>query len=448
MRSFMYSLFLFVLSAFLFSAFSQAVDVAEKSDVKVEDIYNPLPDNPEMVLLFNNGPFVTNAGAGPGGSDHSVLQNSTLAMTTLGAGHAISTFFRVADDFTVPALEIWTIDSIVFFGYQTGAGIATSTFNNYNYRVWNGSPMSGGTIVFGDTTTNRLIASRWTNAYRVSQTTVDVNRPIFRNVVSGGFTLQPGTYWLDWAAGGTLASGPWANPITITGQTTTGNSLQRSNAGVWAAHTDGGSLTPQGLPFLVYGTSAPVPVELTAFAAASLNGEVKLEWTTATEVNNQGFEVERSFNGSVFVAVGHVSGNGTTTETKNYTFVDKGLDAGSYSYRLKQIDFDGTFEYSHSVEVDVVAPAEFGLAQNYPNPFNPSTAINFSLAADANVSLKVFNLIGEEVALLVNTNMSAGSHTVNFDASSLNSGVYFYRLEANSVDGSAFSSVKKMILTK
>jgi hypothetical protein len=190
-----------------------------------------------------------------------------------------------------------------------------------------------------------------------------------------------------------------------------------------------------------------VPVELVSFEATTSGMDVNLNWATATETNNQGFEVQRN-TGSEFVTIGFVSGHGTTTEAQVYAFTDRNVNAGSYTYRLKQIDFNGTFEYSNAVEVEVVAPAEFVLAQNYPNPFNPSTKINFSLAADSKVTLKVFNVLGQEVATLLNTNLVAGSHEVNFDASSINTGVYFYRLEATGIDGTNFVDIKKMILTK
>jgi len=190
-----------------------------------------------------------------------------------------------------------------------------------------------------------------------------------------------------------------------------------------------------------------VPVELTSFTAKSDNNTVTLNWTTATELNNSGFQLERS-NGSEYQTVGFVAGHGTSTNVHNYTFVDQNVEAGSYSYRLKQIDLDGTFEYSNIIEVDVLGLREFALGQNYPNPFNPSTTINFSLAVDSKVSLKVFNVLGQEVASLVNGQMSAGSQKISFDASSLNSGVYFYRLDADGIDGQKFSSTKKMILTK
>jgi hypothetical protein len=200
-------------------------------------------------------------------------------------------------------------------------------------------------------------------------------------------------------------------------------------------------------PYLTVTYTYVIPVELTSFTANASEGLIELSWITATETNNQGFEVQRS-SGSEFETIAFVEGHGTTTESQAYSYADKNVNATSYSYRLKQVDFDGTFEYSSVVEVDVPAPAVFALEQNYPNPFNPSTKIAFKLAVDSKVSLKVFDILGQEVASLVNTNLVAGSHQVNFDASSLNSGVYMYRIEATGIDGTNFTSVKKMILTK
>ena len=190
-----------------------------------------------------------------------------------------------------------------------------------------------------------------------------------------------------------------------------------------------------------------VPVELTSFVASVNESNVSLSWSTATELNNSGLQVERS-NGSAYEVVGFVAGHGTTTDIQNYNFVDQNVVAGSYNYRLKQVDFDGRFEYSNTIEVEVLGVKEFALNQNYPNPFNPSTTINFSLAVDSKVSLKIFDVLGQEVATLLNGQLAAGSQKVSFDASSLNSGVYFYRIDADGVDGQKFSSTKKMILTK
>ena len=190
-----------------------------------------------------------------------------------------------------------------------------------------------------------------------------------------------------------------------------------------------------------------IPVELTSFTALVNDNDVTLNWSTATELNNQGFDVERN-SGNGFDKIGFVAGFGTSTEIHTYSYVDGSLKEGSYTYRLKQVDFDGTFEYSDVVEVDIIVPDVFALEQNYPNPFNPSTTIKFSLAADSKVSLTVFDVLGQEVANLISGNLAAGSHEINFNASNVNSGVYFYRIDATAVDGTNFSSVKKMILTK
>jgi hypothetical protein len=190
-----------------------------------------------------------------------------------------------------------------------------------------------------------------------------------------------------------------------------------------------------------------IPVEFTSFQANTKDGTVVLNWTTATETNNSGFEVQRS-NGQEYMTLGFVNGNGTSTQPHSYSYVDNTVTPGTYSYRLRQVDFDGSSAYSNVVEVIVEMPSIYSLAQNYPNPFNPSTQINFSLAADSKVTLKIFDILGQEVTTLINGNLLAGSHFAVFNASSLTSGVYLYKLEAKGADGSSFTSVKKMILTK
>lgn len=186
-----------------------------------------------------------------------------------------------------------------------------------------------------------------------------------------------------------------------------------------------------------------IPVELIALEATFNEGKVTLTWSTATETNNQGFEVQRSSDGE-FVKVGFVPGFGTTTETKQYSFTENNLPVGTYSYRLKQVDFDGTFEYSKVVEVEVLAPKVFDLAQNYPNPFNPNTVIEYSIASPVNVTLTIYSVLGEQVAVLVNNQFTeAGKYTVQFNAANLASGTYIYRLQAGD-----FVSTKKMLLMK
>jgi hypothetical protein len=188
-----------------------------------------------------------------------------------------------------------------------------------------------------------------------------------------------------------------------------------------------------------------VPVELTSFAAVPSNGKVTLNWSTATESNNQGFEVERGVNGS-WSKVAFVNGAGSTTQVQNYSYSDdvSSLKSSKVSYRLKQIDFNGTFKYSSVVEVELDnIPALFSLDQNYPNPFNPTTKISYQLPQNGFVSLKVYNAIGKEVASLVNEEKSAGRYEVNFNAEGLSSGLYFYSIQAGS-----FQETKKMILLK
>ena len=203
-------------------------------------------------------------------------------------------------------------------------------------------------------------------------------------------------------------------------------------------------------PYLRITYEYVVPVELTSFAAAVVGTNVELNWSTATETNNQGFEVQRKAEDSEFEKLGYVAGFGTTTETKTYTYSDEKVSSGSYTYRLKQIDFDGSYEYSPEVEVDVTTPAEYALEQNYPNPFNPNTTIKYSIPVDGFVKLAVYNLLGEEVATLVNNIQKAGRYEVGFDGSDLpdgkaglSSGVYIYRIETTN-----FASSKKLILLR
>ncbi len=161
-----------------------------------------------------------------------------------------------------------------------------------------------------------------------------------------------------------------------------------------------------------------------------------------------GFEVDKSeklnVNGQTdWNRVGFVNGSGTTTERTNYIFKEKISKPGIYLYRLKQIDFDGTVAYSPEVEIDVTGPREYALYQNYPNPFNPTTTIKFALPVKTNLVIAVYNSIAEKVSELFKGELDEGYHEVEFNAASLSSGIYFYRLESDS-----YVDVKKMILLK
>ncbi len=189
-------------------------------------------------------------------------------------------------------------------------------------------------------------------------------------------------------------------------------------------------------------TTESLPVELTSFVGTAKGSNVELVWKTASERNNDRFEIERSRDNVNFSKIGFVRGSGTTTEAKEYRFVDEGV-SGTLYYRLKQVDFDGAFAYSPVVEVRVAPPAEFALEQNYPNPFNPTTTIRYQLPVASNVKLEVFDVLGKKVATLVDARQEAGIYNYALNASNLSSGMYFYRLQAGS-----FVQTKKMMLVK
>lgn len=213
-----------------------------------------------QTVIFDNGPIFDIAGGGSGGSNASTLHDG---MGTYGAGHAVSSGFRVADDIVIPSGETWQIDSLVFFAYQTGSG-PSSSITDVNVRIWDGPPGAGSNIIFGDSLTNLMITTEFSGSHRTGDFTSTtcapatcVDRPIMRNACVIGTSLGSGTYWIDWQTGGLLASGPWAPPVNLgAGVTTTGNSKQYNpTTGAWADLFDGSLTTePQGQPFLVVGS--------------------------------------------------------------------------------------------------------------------------------------------------------------------------------------------------
>jgi hypothetical protein len=185
-----------------------------------------------------------------------------------------------------------------------------------------------------------------------------------------------------------------------------------------------------------------VPVELVSFTAQVVNNDVELKWTTSTELNNSGFEIERSVEGEEFKSIAFVPGFGTTTEPKQYSYTDVSV-SGLLRYRLKQIDLDGSFEYSEIIEVHSILNPSFELKQNYPNPFNPITNIVYTVPSDGNVILKIFNSVGEVIEELISEFQTEGRYEVVWNSEKYPSGVYYYKLIAG-----RYSDVKKMILVK
>jgi photosystem II stability/assembly factor-like uncharacterized protein len=187
-----------------------------------------------------------------------------------------------------------------------------------------------------------------------------------------------------------------------------------------------------------------IPIELTSFTAFISFNCINLNWSTATELNNYGFEIERSSDKTDWRTIGFRNGKGTTTEPQNYSFIDDlfGVNSQKLYYRLKQIDFNGTFEYSDIVEVDI-APLSFALHQNYPNPFNPSTKISWQSPVSSWQTIKVYDVLGREVATLFDEYRNAGYHEVDFNSAGLASGIYYYHLKSGD-----FIETKKMILVR
>ncbi len=190
----------------------------------------------------------------------------------------------------------------------------------------------------------------------------------------------------------------------------------------------------------------PIPVELTSFNADVDENGITLKWATATESNNSGFDVERSSNNIRFDKIGSVKGNGTTSEVQQYSYKDADITTGKGKayYRLKQVDFDGSSSYSDVITVDYsIIPVEFSLSQNYPNPFNPTTTIKFGVPKEVKVVLKIYDILGKEIATIVNQKMEPGYYQYEWNGTAFASGVYFYRLDAGS-----FVKIKKMVLIR
>lgn len=192
-----------------------------------------------------------------------------------------------------------------------------------------------------------------------------------------------------------------------------------------------------------------VPVELTNFTGVQTEEGIMLNWRTSTETNNKGFEIERKISGleNEWQKLTFIEGRGTTSEISNYEYLDKINTTGIYNYRLKQIDYDGTFIFSDDVEVDFYLAQNYRLSQNYPNPFNPETTVEYAIPIEGFVSLKLYNSLGQEIAVIVNKEMEAGKYIVNLNlaeiSNNLSSGVYYYTISAGS-----FFQARKMLYLK
>lgn len=228
--------------------------------------------------------------------------------------------------------------------------------------------------------------------------------------------------------------------------------LGKYSSGAWtllsAANTSSNELTGTVTSFSDFtgGESGALPVELVSFIVYSIGSKVELNWQTATEVNNYGFDVQRSAvsgQQSGWISIGFVKGNGNSNSPKNYSFTDQPKGGKEFKYRLKQIDFNGAFEYSDEVTAILENINSYRLDQNYPNPFNPVTRISYTIPQKSYVRLRVYDMLAKEIVELVNKSQDAGRYEVTFDGNNLPSGAYFYKLEAGN-----YIEVKKLLLVK
>ena len=312
---------------------------------------------------------------------------------------------------------------------------------------------------------------QWVDA--LGGTGIDVGKAITvdasRNIYATGANVGHGSYFAKLNSAGTVQ---WGNPIGNTVDYSRGIGVDGSGnvyvTGYFAGTVDfdpgAGTLNltsvgPHDLYVGKYQNGGALPVELSSFEAVGKIGSVQLQWTTASELNNYGFEIERRYNDSSptitdqaiegWGRIGFVEGAGNSNSSRKYSFVDYNSRAGTYSYRLKQIDRDGKFEYSKTVQAEISLPHTLTLSQNYPNPFNPSTTIEFTLPDDGRVSLKVFDVLGKVVATLVDVELKADAvHRATFDASNVSSGIYFFRLEYSASGGNAKQLMKKLLVMK
>ena len=338
--------------------------------------------------------------------------------------------------------------------------IATAPSGNYGTSVRSDNPTPAGAT--GKTITADISSTVTSSNYLGIYTWGDGDTPISGEIYPSGISQRVNIVWGIKEFGDVTADlvFDYSGVPGITDDSSL-RLLKRTNSNsAWGDVTSSATQNSSAHTFSMTGLSSfsefsiadngenTLPVELNIFTANSVDGNITLNWSTATEVNNYGFEVQRSSLSASPVrteweTLGFVEGHGNSNASNNYSFTDTNPPSGTLEYRLKQIDTDGSSKYYYTDAVEIEAPKVFKLVQNYPNPFNPTTVITYSIPNASDVTLKVYNIIGEVVSTLINQHQKAGKFNVTFNASNLPSGVYFYSIQAGQ-----YSSVKKMLLLK
>ena len=305
---------------------------------------------------------------------------------------------------------------------------------------------------------NMVITIRWTAGQGLHLGTVVSPHGVLKagpDTVVGGFEYQsfvaaPLGDLLSWQADTAYA----LFTIDITGGSSpetfeiVDDAYTAMKNGNWFFEVGGVDVTNSSSPFFQSAAQALLPVQMTSFTAAASGRTISLAWTTATELNSKSFEIERRVT-SLWEKIGEIPASGTSNAPREYAFKDnlKNITTLTVRYRLKTLDLNGSYLYSSEVEVSA-RPSVYALEHNYPNPFNPSTKIQYSLPENAKVQLAIYDILGREVAELVNSEQPAGYYEQTFVASHLSTGIYFYRIIAQAQGKNTFSQVKKMMLVK
>ena len=397
-----------------------------------------------MVPSTINGLIINNP-AGVTLSSSSILDNTGILNLTAGLLNLNNNTLTINNNQPI-ALSGGSASSYVYGGQLIRAQAAAA--GAYFFPIGTASAYRGVTVTFTDAPT----AATNITANFTSGDPGSLGLPI-----SGIVNYWPGGFWTissDGTPGASYSLSIDVNNLPGIYNISNLRILKRAAGASWTlagtanSGSAGGILTEIGITgFSEFGIGGdglnPLPVELTSFTASAAGNNIKLKWITASEINSSCFVIERSSDKQTWIMIGKKQASGSSLIAKSYEYTDRISTAGKYSYRLKSVDADGSYKYSNAVEVETGIPVSAELIQNFPNPFNPSTNIGFQLAKDGLVSLKVYNILGEEVAVLIDGYRNAGYYNIPFNAGGLAGGVYFYKLNSNGVE-----LVKKMNLIK
>ena len=337
-------------------------------------------------------------------------------------------------DFNI--LEADVVNSTTTWQEGLGLGLFFDTGGNFYYMKTLSSPY-----------VPQIVSADYSSSYSyLNGTAININETTFWGENISGVTAD----FSQFNGGAAVAmsdgdnDGVWEAEHRLAAGITSGE----KTASVTATNVAGNNTSTADDGSIVL-DDTPVPVELISFTANIINTSVVLNWQTATEVNNYGFDIERCDSNENWEKIGFVEGHGNSNSPKSYSFEDGKLISTKIQYRLKQIDTDGSSEYSDVVEVYIDTPKEFKLVQNFPNPFNPTTMVSYTLPTDSKVKIEITNMLGQSVEVLVNESKASGNYMETWNASNLPAGIYFINITARGINSiQNFTQVKKALLLK